>query len=112
MIRSISIAAALAAGTTLVPIVAPAAVTHMMIGTVDHVSTNNIKIKDSKTGKVIGFVLVPHFNQVFSKDGKTTQQMSALKPGTPVTIYYDQKALGIRHADRILINGSVKALKG
>lgn len=112
MIRSISIAAALAASATLAPIAAPAAATQVMIGTVQHVSANNIKIKDSKTGKVIGFVLVPHFKNVFSKDGKTTQQMSALTPGTPVTIYYDQKALGVRHADRILINGSVKTLKG
>jgi hypothetical protein len=112
MIRPIAMAAVFAANATLAPFVAPAAQTQVMIGTVDHVSTNNIKIKEQKTGKVIGFVLVPHFNKIFSRDGKTTMQMSALTPGTPVTIYYDQKALGARHADRILINGSVKTLKG
>jgi hypothetical protein len=112
MLRSIAIAAAFAASAPLAPLLAQAAQTQVMIGTVQHVSTDNIKIKDQKTGQVIGFVLVPHFNQVFSRDGKTTKQMSALTPGTPVTIYYDQKALGVRHADRILINGSVRSLKG
>lgn len=111
MIRSISLAAALAASATLAPIAAPAAATHMVIGTVEHVSTDNIKVKDAKTGKVMAYLLVPHFNRVFSKDGKTTKQMSALTPGTPVTVYYTQ-TLGVRHADRILINGSVKTLHG
>jgi hypothetical protein len=83
----------------------------MVIGTVEHVSVNNIKVKDQQTGKVQAYVLVPSFKNVFSKDGKTTQQMSALTPGTPVTVYYTNTA-GVRHADRILINGSVKKLKG
>jgi hypothetical protein len=112
MIRSIALAAAFAASAPLAPVIAQAAKTQVMIGTVQHVSTDNIKVKDQKSGQVISFLLVPHFNQVFSKDGKTTQQMSALKPGTPVTVYYDQKALGTRHADRILINGSVHEVKG
>jgi hypothetical protein len=111
MIRSIAMAAALAASAPLAPLLAQAAQTNMMIGTVEHVSTDNIKIKEKSSGHVISFVLVPHFNQVFSRDGKTTKQMSALKPGTPVTVYYDQKALGVRHADRILINGSAQAMK-
>jgi hypothetical protein len=38
--------------------------------------------------------------------------MSALKPGTPVTVYYDRHLLGIPHADRILINGSTRAVNG
>jgi hypothetical protein len=67
-------------------------------------------VKDPKSGQVLSFVLVPHFKDVFSSDGKTTAQMSALKPGTPVTIIYDQKALGVRRADKILINGSTKAM--
>lgn len=80
------------------------------IGAVVHVSADNIKVKDPKSGQVLSFLLVPRFNSVFTRDGKTSQ-MSALTPGTPVTIYYDQKALGVRHADRILINGSAKAMK-
>jgi hypothetical protein len=72
-------------------------------GTLVHVSTTNIKIQDVKTGKSLSFLLVPHFDRVFSSDGKTTVQMSTLKPGRLVKVYYDQKALGIRHADRILV---------
>jgi hypothetical protein len=72
-------------------------------GTLVHVSTQNIKVKDDTTGKALSFLLVPHFDRVFSSDGKTTVQMSTLKPGTLVKVYYDQKALGIRHADRILV---------
>jgi hypothetical protein len=102
---------ALLTGATMAPNAAPAMTTSTIVGTVVHVSTDNIKVKDSKTGQVLSFLLVPHFKSVFSSDGKTTAQMSALKAGTPVTVYYDQKALGARHADRILINGSTKAMK-
>jgi hypothetical protein len=93
------------------PTAAPAVKLGVFEGNVVHVSTDNIKVKDAKTGKVMAYLLVPHFNRVFSKDGKTTKQMSALTPGTPVTVYYTQ-TLGVRHADRILINGSVKTLHG
>ncbi len=72
-------------------------------GTLVHVSTSNIKIKDDKTGKELGFLLVPHFDQVFSSDGKTTYQMKSLHSGQLVKVYYDQKLLGARHADRILV---------
>ena len=70
-------------------------------GNVVHVSTNNIKI--NAKGKETSFLLVPHFKSVFSDDGKTTAQMNALRPGTLVKVYYDQKFLGARHADRIEI---------
>lgn len=72
-------------------------------GTLVHVSTNNIKVKDDKTGQSLSFLLVPHFNRIFSSDGKTTVQMSALRPGALVKVFYDQKFLGQRHADRILV---------
>jgi len=71
-------------------------------GIVNHVSENNIKITDG-TGHQLSFLLVPHFDQVFSDDGKGTYQMKAIKPGQYVKIYYDQKLLGARHADRILV---------
>jgi hypothetical protein len=72
-------------------------------GTVTHVSTTNIKVKVASTGQELSFLLVPHFDRVFSSDGKTTVQMSTIHPGSLVKVYYDQKALGIRHADRILV---------
>ncbi|GAC1619238.1 MAG: hypothetical protein NVS4B13_11480 [Candidatus Elarobacter sp.] len=72
-------------------------------GTLVHISTTNVKIKDGKTGKELSFLLVPHFDQVFSDDGKSTYQMKALHSGQHVKVYYDQKLLGARHADRILV---------
>ena len=40
-------------------------------GRVVHVSTDNIKV-ESTNGKVMSFMLLPHFDQVFQFDGKTT----------------------------------------
>jgi len=48
-------------------------------------------------------LLVPHFKQVFSDDGKTTYQMAQIKPGMVVRVVYDQDLLGARHADKIFI---------
>jgi hypothetical protein len=79
-------------------------------GIVNHVSDNNIKITDGG-GHQLSFLILPKFDQVFSSDGKTTYQMRAIKAGQYVKIYYDQKFLGQRHADRILLlrqNNSVK----
>lgn len=103
-------AAILFACLVLAPVAAQAAATQTVIGTVTHISTTDIAVKDKKTGQTMKFLLIPRFKNIFSKDGKVTEQMSAVKPGTQVTVYYDRKALGIPHADRILINGSVRAL--
>jgi hypothetical protein len=72
-------------------------------GIVQHVSTQNIKVQDPKTKQSLSFVILPKFNQVFSDDGKTTYQMTDVKAGRYVKVYYDQKLLGSRHADRILL---------
>ena len=81
-------------------------------GTLVHISASNIKVKDDKTGQELSFLLVPHFDQVFSDDGKTTYQMKSLHSGQLVKVYYDQKLLGARHADRILVlNRAEKAVK-
>ena len=82
-------------------------------GIVSHVSDNSIKITDG-TGKQLSFLIVPKFDQVFSGDGKTTYQMRAVKAGQYVKVYYDQKLLGQRHADRILLlrqNNSIKKVE-
>ncbi len=70
-------------------------------GNVVHISTTNIKVANPQ--QTLSFALVPHFDQVFSSDGKTTYQMTKLHSGQLVKVYYDQRALGIRHADRILV---------
>ncbi|HTX02771.1 MAG TPA: hypothetical protein VMD07_03740 [Candidatus Acidoferrales bacterium] len=82
-------------------------------GSLVHISTTNIKIIDDKTGKELSFLLVPHFDQIFSADGKTTIQMSALHRNELVKVYYDQKFLGSRHADRIeVLNRHQMMIKG
>lgn len=85
------------------PPAASAATTPTFYGIVTHVSTQNIKVEDPRTKQILSFVLLPKFDQVFSADGKTTYQMSKVKPGQYVGIIYDQKALGVRHADKIYL---------
>jgi aspartate/tyrosine/aromatic aminotransferase len=72
-------------------------------GNVVHVSMNNIKVYNPKDKSALSFLIWPKFDQIFSGDGKTTYQMKDVKAGQYVKVYYDQKALGMRHADRILI---------
>jgi hypothetical protein len=93
--------AAVALAATGLP--ASAGATNIVYGTVQHVSTNNIKVAVSHSNSSLSFEIVPKFDQVFSSDGKATYQMKDVKPGTFVKIYYDQKALGVRHADKIYI---------
>ena len=76
---------------------------NVFIGRVDHVSTNNLKVTDPRTGQSLSFLLLPKFKNIWSDDGKTTYQMSFLHPGTPVKVIYDQKVLGARHADKIIV---------
>ena len=116
--RTYLIAALVAAVPVATSVVAPAPAQAVPVGsswvegTLVHISSSNIKIKDDKTGKELGFVLVPHFDQVFSSDGKTTYQMKALHSGQLVKVFYDQKLLGVRHADRILVlNRAEKPVK-
>ncbi|MBV9717958.1 MAG: hypothetical protein JOZ77_01445 [Candidatus Eremiobacteraeota bacterium] len=96
-------ALALVAAILALPQPAPAAGTSTFYGITVHISTNNIKVEDPKTQQVLSFVLLPKFDQVFSANGKTTYQMSKIKAGQYVGIIYDQKALGVRHADKIYI---------
>ena len=79
-------------------------------GITRHVSTNNIKVENPKTKQTLSFEILPKFNQVFSDDGKTTAQMDKIKAGQYVKIYFDQKFLGMRHADKILIMTSGDAV--
>lgn len=73
-----------------------------LVGTVMHVSTTDLEVR-GHGGKTVRFALVPEFNKIFSKDGKTTVQMTRLTPGTPVTVDYTD-TLGILHPNKIVIN--------
>lgn len=81
-------------------------------GIVNHVSENNIKVTDNRSHQSLSFLILPKFNQVFSADGKTTYQMTAIKAGQYVKVYYDQRMLGARHADRILLLTQGNKIKG
>jgi hypothetical protein len=74
---------------------------NVFIGTVDHVSSDNIKVSGS--GQTLSFMLVPRFKEVFAGNGKDTKQMADIHNGDYVKVFYDQKALGVRHADKIFI---------
>lgn len=86
-------------------VAAPAgtSVNNAFTGTVEHVSTDNIKVYSPVSHQTLSFLLVPKFDRVFSSDGKTTYEMAKVRPGALVRVYFDQKFLGVRHADRILV---------
>ncbi|MBD5655777.1 MAG: hypothetical protein IAI50_11455 [Candidatus Eremiobacteraeota bacterium] len=74
-------------------------------GKVVHISGNNIKVMGLEGGKMqtISFLMVPHIKKVFKRKGAAaTGQLQAIKPGDYVEITFDQKFLGVRHADEIL----------
>jgi len=98
-----TVAAAALFLTTLLP-QGSFAITHSTFyGITRHVSVNSIKVYDPKSKQTLGFEIVPKFDQVFSYDGKTTYQMNHIKAGQYVAIVYDQKAMGVRHADKIIL---------
>lgn len=86
--------------------------TQIFEGLIEHVSPNNVKVTNPKTKQTLSFLMVPHFNKIFKGDGQTTVQQAALKGGQYVKVYYDQKALGQKHADRILILNNANMAMG
>ena len=95
------------------PHAALAGKTNTFWGITLHVSTNNIKVQNPKTKETLSFLILPKFDQVFSADGKTTYQMKNVHAGQYVRIIYDQKGLGMRHANKIyvLTNANQKITK-
>ncbi|HET7814854.1 MAG TPA: hypothetical protein VFL13_10825 [Candidatus Baltobacteraceae bacterium] len=104
--------AALFLAAFVAPQAASAGVTNNFYGDIVHVSVENIKVYDPKAHLTLSFVLTPKFDQVFSQDGKTTYQMSKLHKGQYVRVVYDQKALGMRHADKIFIMNNANQKMG
>lgn len=73
-------------------------------GKVVHVSGDNIKVTGIEGGKTqtLSFLMVPHIRKIFNRKGHATTQMQVIKPGDFVQVTYDQKFLGLRHADEII----------
>jgi hypothetical protein len=88
-------------GLALIPAAALAA--NVFYGLVEHVSSTNIKVENPKSGQVLSFDMLPKFDEIFSADGKTTYQMKDIREGHYVGVIYDQKGLGLRHADKIYL---------
>ena len=63
-------------------------------GIVRHVSADNIKVYDPRSKKTMGFVLPPHFQNVFKKGHSKTSYLATIAPGQYVKVYYDRKLLG------------------
>ncbi|HLI94877.1 MAG TPA: hypothetical protein VKT72_02195 [Candidatus Baltobacteraceae bacterium] len=101
ILRAVPILALVAA--SFLPQLALAGKTNNFYGEVVHVSVDNVKVYDPKDRATLSFVVTPEFDQIFSADGKQTFQMKDLKHGQYVRVVYDQKALGVRHADKIFI---------
>ncbi len=106
--RSAALPLALVAG--LVPVGADAAVkagTQVFEGTLVHVSSDNLKVKNPS--QEMTFLLVPRFGKIFGSGSSTKpMQVKDLRSGELVKVYYDQKFLGRPHADRILILNSAE----
>ncbi len=98
-------AASLALMASLAPAAAGAASSdhRTFDGTIVHISTNNIKVKGMEGGQmqVLSFLYVPRIGKLTHNDGKVTRDQNALHEGEYVRVMYDQKALGIRHADAV-----------
>lgn len=107
MKRNVFLSLAAACAIIVVALAGPAYAKppNVFIGQVSHVSTDNIKVTNN-SGQTLSFLLVPRFNQIFSSDGKATKQMTDIHNGDYVKVYYDQKALGARHADKIFLLGN------
>ncbi|HEY9180259.1 MAG TPA: hypothetical protein VIO32_06035 [Candidatus Baltobacteraceae bacterium] len=109
ILRSISILAFIAA--LIAPQLALAGKTNNWYGEVVHTSMNNVKVYDPRSHQTLSFIVTPKFDQVLSANGKETYQMKYLKHGQYVRVVYDQKALGMRHADKIFILNNANELK-
>ena len=102
IIVTAALAASLTGSYLFTPAPAQAIKVYAAVGTVQHVSTDNIKIFILEERKVESFIVIPKFKNLFSKDGKTTYQMADLRPGMLVDVHYSVR-LGIRHATDIYV---------
>jgi len=100
-----TLAAGLALGALTLPVAANAASSdhRTFDGTIVHISSDNIKVKGMEGGQmqIISFLYVPRVGKLTHNHGEVTRDQKMLHEGEYVRVTYDQKALGIRHADDI-----------
>lgn len=73
-------------------------------GNVVHVSAENIKVHGVEGGKgqTLSFMISPKITKLTHNDGKSTAELKEIHVGDMVKIRFDQKFLGMRHADMII----------
>ena len=82
-------------------------------GTVAHISVTNIKVTGTEGGKLqtLSFLIDPKVTKLTHNDGKSTAQLRDIHVGDFVDIRFDQKFLGVRHADAIIDHSDGMRLK-
>jgi hypothetical protein len=82
-------------------------------GTVAHISVTNIKVTGTEGGKLqtLSFLIDPKVTKLTHNDGKSTAQLRDIHVGDMVDVRFDQKLLGIRHADAIIDHSDGMRLK-
>ena len=71
-------------------------------GIIAHVTGDNLKVRNPKTGETVGFALVSKALHVFTAD-RSTVALKRLHPSQYVKVIFDRKFLGVAHADRVYV---------
>jgi hypothetical protein len=74
-----------------------------LVGRLVQLSAFSVGIVDQSSGKVVHFLLEPHFDDAYSADDKTQIPMNALRMNSIIKIIYDLNTGGPRRADRIIV---------
>ncbi len=73
-------------------------------GNVVHVSVDNIKVHGIEGGRAqtLSFLIDPKITKLTHNHGKSTAELREIHVGDMVKIRFDQRLLGLRHADAIM----------
>jgi hypothetical protein len=72
-------------------------------GRLVQLSAVSVGIVERSSGKVVHFLLEPHFDEAYAADDKTQIPMNAIRMNSIVKIIYDLNTSGPRRADRIIV---------
>jgi hypothetical protein len=72
-------------------------------GRLVQLSALSVGIVDKSSGRVVHFLLEPHFDEAYTADEKTLIPLRELRLNSIVKIVYDLSTSGPRRADRIIV---------
>jgi hypothetical protein len=106
--RTFLLATGLAALPLLMKVTTPPAGAAMeriaeLEGRLVQLSAVSVGIVEKSSGKVVHFLLEPHFDEAYTADEKKLIPMNELRMNSIVKIIYDLNTGGPRRADRIII---------